>query len=1042
MSDSVVLKDIHAQNHTPGEGTDDPLRILQHAIDHAAHLLPAQGPITVFIHHNTLHAFEDLPFDQAVEHGSKVFGCQPYLPEERYREALATGRIRFDDLLMVIEDDLQLKAVEGIARLVSRLDLRLAMLQYPLRGGPTEEIRWFIAQTDALRRVSPDTSVAARRKLIGETRRWVMRDLRTRPEGRTNGAKSANGRPDWLAELLEQFGESRIESWGETTWEAFTLEALWQVCRDGVRDVPDFRARNGPPIRHRELFLRVAGVDTDQTVNPVLIRFCAAFVDQGVAHWSLPEREKGFFHAFASLYRKRGNSPERWFRGLSAELARLQDSRASTLESICESLAALGVPGTEWEAFIAETFLALRGWGGIIQHIETRGDRVAHPIPAGSLADFLAVRLLLERFALIDAARESLSYFGPLASLRDELRRRLPPTPGPDVEQRAFVAFQLAQVLSWSPDALYRLDRTQWAELVREIEEFGEIERRRLFHLAYEKRFREQTLDALSLHERRPAFVPRFQTVTCIDEREESFRRHLEEAAPDCETFAAAGFFGVAMYYRGAADAHFVPLCPIVIRPRHWVEEQPDGTKTENHQFQRKARRAFGTASHKVHVGSRGFIVGALLTVGLGVLATIPLVFRTLFPRLAARFRHRLASVVHSLPRTRLQLERTEPETGPQCGRIGYSLPEMIDIAEQQLRDIGLTRNFARLVIIIGHGSHSMNNPHESAHDCGACGGAIGGANARALAQMLNDPRVREGLAGRGLTIPADTVFLGALHNTCNEYIKVFDKHRLPGTHHEVFEYANHAIERALGGNAHERARRFESAPLTLTFEGARQHMDNRAEDLAQVRPEWGHATNAICIVGRRERTRGLFLDRRAFLTSYDPTQDDAETTILARILAAAVPVCAGINLEYYFCRVDPSGWGCGTKLPHNITSLVGVMDGAASDLRTGLPWQMVEIHESVRLLFVIETTAEAMLRIMARNEIIGRLVRNEWVQMAVLDPHSSRIRLFENGAFLLYLPRVTRLPTASSSVDWYRGWRDHLEFAEIGECPPVNHET
>jgi uncharacterized protein YbcC (UPF0753/DUF2309 family) len=217
--------------------------------------------------------------------------------------------------------------------------------------------------------------------------------------------------------------------------------------------------------------------------------------------------------------------------------------------------------------------------------------------------------------------------------------------------------------------------------------------------------------------------------------------------------------------------------------------------------------------------------------------------------------------------------------------------------------------------------------------------------------------------------------------------------------------------------------------------------VENRAEDLAQVRPELGHATNAVCVVGRRERTRGLFLDRRAFLVSYDPAQDDAEQTILARVLAAAVPVCAGINLEYYFCRVDPIGWGCGTKLPHNITSLVGVMDGAASDLRTGLPWQMVEIHEPVRLLFVIETTADAMVRLMARDAAVDRLVRNGWVRLAVLDPHSSRVELFECGKFFPYRPGADRLPTAASSVDWYRGWRDHLEFAQVGEnCQTVNH--
>ena len=489
--------------------TEGPFRVLRHAIDHAAHLLPAQGPITVFIHHNTLHAFEDLPFDQAVEHGTKVFGCEPYLPESRYRDALATGRIRADDLLTVLEDDLELKAVEGVARLVSRIDLRLAMLQYPLRTGPAEELLWFVAMTDALRRVRAVASVAAKQKLIAETRRWVMRDLRSR-----NGPTSATSRPGWVSEVFQQFGESNIETWDEDTWEAVTLESLWRICREGVRAVPEFTPPPPIPIRHRDLLLRVTGTDIDLEVNPILIRFCAAFVDQGIAHWSLPEREKGFFHAFASLYRAPG-SPERWLRRLRPELARLQDSRVSALESILQSLAALGVPDSEWDAFISETFLALRGWAGIIQHIETRGDRVAHPIPADSLTEFLAIRLLLERYALAQAAEESLGYTGPLPSLGDELRRRLPLTLKPSEEQRAFVVFQLAQVLGWSSDQLHRLTVEQWSELVREIEEFSGIERRRIFHLAYEKRFREQTLDALILHASRPlATPPRFQVIS------------------------------------------------------------------------------------------------------------------------------------------------------------------------------------------------------------------------------------------------------------------------------------------------------------------------------------------------------------------------------------------------------------------------------------------------------------------------------------------------------------------------------------------------
>jgi uncharacterized protein YbcC (UPF0753/DUF2309 family) len=222
------------------------------------------------------------------------------------------------------------------------------------------------------------------------------------------------------------------------------------------------------------------------------------------------------------------------------------------------------------------------------------------------------------------------------------------------------------------------------------------------------------------------------------------------------------------------------------------------------------------------------------------------------------------------------------------------------------------------------------------------------------------------------------------------------------------------------------------SAPLSISLEDARAHVEERAEDLAQTRPELGHATNAITIVGRRAWSRGLFLDRRAFLTSYDPTQDDAEHSVLHRVLQAVFPVCGGINLEYYFSNVDNAGYGAGTKLPHNLAALLGVMDGAASDLRTGLPWQMVEVHEPVRSLFLIETTPEAMQSLIDRDAGIGRLCRNGWVQLALLHPESRAIFVYQNGTFEPYRPQSTAVPTAPSSADWYRGWRDHLEFAVI----------
>jgi uncharacterized protein len=1026
-----------AHPNTTPTGRGDPaarLHRLKEVIGHASHVLPAQGPITVFIHHNTLHAFEDLPFHEAVKKGAQIFGCHPYMSEDRYRDALARGRIRFSELQEVLERDLGSRAGEEIPCFGTRLELFLAMLQYPLRTGPTEELVWYVAEANALRRVRSEVSSAVRARLIAETRRWVIRDLRG-GTSRTTGNPAAAPVSRSLAEMLHHFGAGTIESWTDDDWEGFTLQALWRLCCDGVRDLPPYTMPPSPPVRQRDMLFEATGVDTDALVHDVLIRFCAAFLDQGMAKWQLPRRNEGFLRAFCSLYRHPGLAPADWMRGLAQELGRLDDDGIGPLDSILESLDALGVGEDEWEPFLRATLLALRGWGGMIHQVELHGDRVVQPIAQGSLVGFLAIRLLLDRFALAHTARTALGLNAPVREFWRLARGKDDPHWPPSVEQRAFLVFQLAQVLGLSPDVVYRLGKFEWATLLQEIESFTALERRRIFHLAYERRFCAQTLDAITLHTRRPSGrpqSPRFQATFCLDEREESFRRHLEELAPDAETFGVAGFYAVPIYYRGAADAHFTPLCPVMIRPGIWVIEEVDTERGESNRRRAQTRKVLGTISLRIHEGSRGFASGAVLAGALGVLASFPLLARILLPRVTARIRNRFGRLVQTPPLTRLRIERTQPSPGPAGAAVGFSTLEMIDLAERFLRDIGLTRGFARLLLLHGHGSQSQNNPHDSAHNCGACGGGLGGPNARTMAQILNDPRVREGLAARRLTVPADLVVVGGYHNTCDDSVTYFDVDRIPASHEHEFETARAVINLACERNAHERCRRFYSAPLTLSFTAAREHVEGRAEDLAQVRPEFGHCTNAITIVGRREWSRGLFLDRRAFLTSYDPTEDDGDRTILTRILQAVFPVCSGISLEYYFSNVDNVGFGCGTKLPHNLASLLGVMDGAASDLRTGLPWQMVEIHEPVRSLFVIETTPEAMLRIMDRDEGIGRLCRNVWVLLAVLDPETRALSVFEDGMFRPYRPRASVLPRAASSVDWYRGWRDHLEFAEI----------
>ena len=983
-------------SHPPSPNTP-----LAQTLDRLAQLLPAQGPISIFIHHNTLHAFEHLPFEDAVEHAATRLAREPYLAEPRYRDKLASGRIRAKDVEALLVEQLGVSGSKDVARLGSRLELWRAIVLHGIPTATGRELGWILEETEALSRFRTDVPASARSALAS------LREMNDLVDG-----------------------------------ERQAVRRLWHACLDAVS-----RAVSSPPllrreitlVRHRDWLLAVSGIDTDAWIHPPLIRFLAGYLDQGLAHWPMPGREHGIHGCFLGIY---GTFLAawcgQWARTLPDIVAEERRVERNAVDSIAHSLARLGVCEDEYEDYLAAELLALRGWAGIVRQIEERPDRVPARDLTVTLRGYLAVRLLFERAALEDAARR-LTFHGSLPDLRTWLRTKVPASQPPTAVERAWPLFHVAQLCGLDASIVEQWTPAHVAELESELQQLSAMRRRRILHQAFERTIRHRLYDAVAQHTPHVSPEPPvFQAMFCIDEREESFRRHLEEVEPACETFSTAGFFNVAMYHEAVTDAHPRPLCPVAIRPEHYVAEiEADGDRLLE-RTRRLHRRAAGFLGYNVHTGSRLPVRGAVLMTAFGWLALVPLVLRVVFPWLSSRWR-RLHQTTITTSRTRLQLDR-ERETPPIGKHSGFTVTEMADIVARVLADTSIGDRLSPLVLVIGHGSVSLNNPHESAHDCGACGGGRGGPNARAFAQMANDSRVRELLAARGIPIDASTWFVGAQRNTCNNEVTFFDEDRIPAASQGLFAQALDVIETTRRREAHERCRRFDGVPLWYPAAAALAHVQGRADDLAQPRPEYGHATNAFCIVGRRTRTRGLFLDRRAFLVSYDPSRDH-DGAILARIMSAVVPVVAGISLEYYFSYVDPTGYGCGTKLPHNVTSLLGVMDGAQSDLRTGLPWQMVEIHEPTRLTMVVEGTRDRVRSVVEANPDIARLVRNRWIWIACLDPESGALSELSSSGFVAHTPGQPLAVVTGESAAWYQGKRGFLPPVAI--VPTLtNHQT
>jgi uncharacterized protein YbcC (UPF0753/DUF2309 family) len=558
---------------------------------------------------------------------------------------------------------------------------------------------------------------------------------------------------------------------------------------------------------------------------------------------------------------------------------------------------------------------------------------------------------------------------------------------------------------------------------------------------AYERHYREQLFNTLVANHDRGAWRersarPDAQLVFCMDDREEGIRRHLEELNPNIETLGAAGFFGVAINWKGLDDDKITPLCPVVVVPAHEIQETPQSGQEERkqaHDHRRSLRLRFNDLLFQE--SRRNLFSTTALIMLAAPAAMLTLIGKALLPLHTGKLFQYLQNRFDKSVNTRVIINAKEDiEATPAQPRDGFTDIEQADRVQNFLRTIGLQAGFGPLVVMMGHGSGSQNNPHMAAYDCGACSGRHGGPNARVFAAMANRPEIRTLLAERGMHIPHDTWFLGAEHNTCDEMIHWYDIDQIPADLQTNFVQLRKELNQATRGSAHERARRFASAPDTdkINPEQAYKHIVARAYDFSQARPELGHATNAAAFIGRRSMSRGAFFDRRTFLISYDPSQD-FDGKIIETILLNAGPVGAGISLEYYFSTVNNEGYGCGSKVTHNITGMLGVMHGASDDLRTGLPRQMIEIHEAMRLLVIVEAKTETLTEIYLRQPPLQELVGNGWLLLAAKDPDSEVIHFFrpEQG-WQRWQGELQPLPMVNRSPEWYSGHRQPLPMALI----------
>jgi len=472
---------------------------------------------------------------------------------------------------------------------------------------------------------------------------------------------------------------------------------------------------------------------------------------------------------------------------------------------------------------------------------------------------------------------------------------------------------------------------------------------------------------------------PALQAVFCIDVRSERIRRALETSDPTIQTHGFAGFFGLPIDYLPLGGHQARPQLPGLLPPKlRAVTQAATSTLTQNLVAKRRFRLSISQAWE-------GFRTTA--SSGFGFVETIGLSYA--WKLLKSSLNKAKAAGTDNDGLSSSEYAQLNPVLDD------VALEDAIDLCAGILRAMSMQEGFAPLVLLIGHGSQTTNNPHAASLDCGACCGQTGEINARILANLLNQTDIRAGLHTRGITVPEDTWFVAGLHNTTTDEIQLFDIARIQATHSATLTQTREWLAQA---SQRSRAERAPTMGLTaIAPELLAEALRQRAEDWSQVRPEWGLADNAAFIAGPRNRTKHMNLQGRSFLHDYNHT-DDSGYSVLELILTAPVIVAHWINMQYYASTVDNRRWGSGNKVLHNVVGgNIGVFEGNGGDLRIGLPMQSLHdgdnwVHTPLRLSVWIEAPREAISSIVQRHEKLGQLVNGGWLHLFCIEPSNGNI--------------------------------------------------
>ena len=244
-------------------------------------------PMRMFASRNPLMGYENISFYDAIRRAGDLTGGRGYLPNEQYRELLTKGRITLDDLKHSLASNVNANdlkhTIQVGPRIITKQEIMLLHLVHGFEVIDPELFLWKAKNTYGVSRFREDVPKHTQTLLTEKT-------------AESHFVTSLWKHTLQILKCRDPFSEAMFDD-SNNKFAASEIE-LSTTNQGNDKTITQEQGTASLVKTLGERVHHLTKINVVEHINDQMAKWCAAFLDEGLSDWKMPDREHGFYEAW------------------------------------------------------------------------------------------------------------------------------------------------------------------------------------------------------------------------------------------------------------------------------------------------------------------------------------------------------------------------------------------------------------------------------------------------------------------------------------------------------------------------------------------------------------------------------------------------------------------------------------------------------------------------------------------------------------------------------------------------------------------------